>query len=56
LAKNPLSDRIAFGMMRVASQKEFKEVPDPGRHDPHEVPRNTEVNTRPHLNKGDSDE
>jgi hypothetical protein len=30
LAKNPLSDRIGFGMMRVASQKEFKEVPDRG--------------------------
>jgi hypothetical protein len=35
LAKNPLSDCIAFGIMRVASQKEFKEVPELGRHNPH---------------------
>jgi hypothetical protein len=37
LAKNPLSLLTGFGMMRLASQEEFKEVPESGRHNPHEV-------------------
>jgi hypothetical protein len=49
LAKNPLSDGIGFGIMRMASQKEFKEVSESGRQHPREVPRITEVNTRPHI-------
>jgi hypothetical protein len=30
LAKNPLSERWGFGIMRVASQKEFNEGPGIG--------------------------
>jgi hypothetical protein len=37
LAKNPLSVANGFGMMRLASQKEFEKVPESGRHNPHEV-------------------
>jgi hypothetical protein len=34
-AKNPLSDPCGFGMMRMASQKEFQKVITMGRHNPH---------------------
>ena len=38
LAKNPLSERWRFGIMRVASQKNSGEVQESGRRKSREVP------------------
>jgi hypothetical protein len=57
LAKNLLSHGHGFGMMRMASKKEFKEVPRIGAtKSPRGFEESLEANTRPHFNKGDSDE
>jgi hypothetical protein len=39
LAKKPLSEKGSFGIMRVASQKEFGRSSKPGAKNPREFPK-----------------